>query len=90
MFHNEVRQGLYHTGDGTGNFCTLIEGNTGAILFDTLFGFEDLKSYLSRLTRFEPIVINSHCHFDHPGGNYQFDRVYMCEHEFSSPELGLA
>ena len=88
LFHKEIREGLYHIGDGRDNFCTLITGNSGAILFDTMLGFDDLKSYVAELTQFEPMVINSHCHFDHAGGNYQFDRVHMSEGEF--PLLDLA
>ena len=88
LFHKEVRSGLYHIGDGRGNFCTLIVGETGAVLYDTMLGFDDLKSYVAELSRFEPMVINSHCHFDHMGGNWQFDRVYMSEADFPLMELG--
>ena len=88
LFHKEIRKDLYHIGDGRGNFCTLIVGESGAILIDTMLGFDDLRSYVSELTAFEPVVINSHCHFDHAGGNYQFDRVYMSEAEF--PLLDMA
>ena len=88
LFHQEIRKNLYHIGDGRGNFCTLIVGETGAILFDTMLGFDDLKGYVVELTQFDPMVINSHCHFDHAGGNHQFDRVYMSREEF--PLLDLA
>ncbi len=88
LFHKEIEDKIYHIGDGRGNFCTLIVGETGAILFDTMLGFDDLKGYVAELTSFEPMVINSHCHFDHAGGNHQFDRVYMSEGEF--PLLDLA
>lgn len=90
LFHKEVRDGIYHIGDGRGNFCTLIVGETGAILFDTMLGFDDLKGYVAGLTDFEPMVINSHCHFDHMGGNWQFDRVYMNESDFPLMELGYS
>lgn len=88
LFHEEIRDGLYHIGDGEGNFCTLITGEHGAILYDTMLGFEDLKGYVAGLTHHEPMVINSHCHFDHTGGNYQFGRVYMSAAEL--PLLDLA
>ena len=88
LFHQEVKKGIFHIGDGRGNFCTLIVGETGAILFDTMLGFDDLKGYVAELTPLEPMVINSHCHFDHAGGNHQFDRVYMSAEEF--PLLDLA
>lgn len=88
LTHKELFPGIYHIGDGRGNYCTLIVGDTGAILFDTMLGFDDLKGYVAELTQFDPMVINSHCHFDHAGGNHQFDRVYMGEGEF--PLLDLA
>ena len=87
LFHQEVKKGIFHIGDGRGNFCTLIVGEVGAILFDTMLGFDDLKGYVSELTPFEPMVINSHCHFDHAGGNHQFSRVYMAEGELGLLEL---
>lgn len=87
LFHTEIRKGLYHIGDGRGNFCTLITGERGAVLFDTMLGFDDLKHYVAELTELEPMVINSHCHFDHVGGNFQFDHVYMHEKEFPLLEL---
>lgn len=90
LFHKEIRGGLYHIGDGRGNFCTLIVGETGAVLYDTMMGFDDLKGYVAGLTQFEPMVINSHCHFDHIGGNYQFDHVYMSEADFPLMELGYS
>ena len=86
----EIMTGVWHIGDGRGNFCTLIVGETGAILFDTMMGFDDLKGYVAGLTPFAPMVINSHCHFDHIGGNRQFDRVYMSEAEFPLLELGAS
>ena len=80
--HIEIRTGIWHITDGHNNYCTLISGSQKAILFDTMMGFGDLKGYIAQLTDFEPMVINSHCHYDHIGGNYQFDRVWMCELDF--------
>ena len=88
--HKQILDGVYHIGDGRGNFCTLLVGKTGAILYDTMMGLEDLKGYVAGLTAFEPMVINSHCHFDHVGGNYQFDRVYMGEEDFPLLDVGLS
>lgn len=42
------------------------------------------------LTEFDPMVINSHCHFDHVGGNYQFNKVYMGERDFPLLDVGLS
>ena len=85
----KIVEGVYHIGDGRGNFCTLLSGKTGAVLYDTAMGLEDLQEYISGLTEFDPIVINSHCHFDHVGGNCQFNRVYMGEADFPLLDVGL-
>jgi glyoxylase-like metal-dependent hydrolase (beta-lactamase superfamily II) len=87
LFHKEIVDGLYHIGDGRGNFCTLVTGECGAVLFDTMLGFDDLKGYAASLTPHEPMVINSHCHFDHAGGNHQFARIHMSREEFPLLEL---
>lgn len=87
--HKKISEGVYHIGDGRGNFCTLLSGETGAVLYDTMMGLEDLKGYVAKLTTFEPMIINSHCHFDHAGGNYQFEKVYMSEREIPLLDAGL-
>jgi len=86
----EVLPGIWHIGDDRDNFCTLIVGESGAILFDTTMGFDDLKGCVAEITPHEPMVINSHSHFDHIGGNRQFDKVYMHPAEFDLLELGAS
>lgn len=90
LTHKEIMEGVYHICDGRDNYATLLVGGRKAILFDTMAGFEDLKSYVAQLTAMEPMVINSHSHFDHMGGNYQFDCAYMTQPEIDLLELGLA
>lgn len=60
-----------------GNACTLVLGREKALLFDTMAGLGDLKGYVGALTSLPLTVVNSHGHFDHMGGNYQFDAAYM-------------
>ena len=60
-----------------GNCCTLVLGREKALLFDTMAGLGDLKSYVEQLTDLPVTVVNSHGHFDHMGGNYQFEDTYM-------------
>jgi glyoxylase-like metal-dependent hydrolase (beta-lactamase superfamily II) len=61
----------------------LIVGTRKALLFDTGLGIGDIKKVVSEITSLEPIVINSHTHYDHIGGNYQFREIYGMENEFS-------
>jgi len=61
----------------------LIEGEDGALLFDTGNGIEDIKAVVDRLTNKPVTVINSHSHYDHVGGNHQFDRILSVSTDFS-------
>lgn len=53
----------------------LIAGSEKALLFDTGNGIGDIKAVVDQLTDKPVLVVNSHSHFDHIGGNYQFDTV---------------
>ncbi len=55
----------------------LIIGSEKALLWDTGMGMFDIKSVVESFTDKELIVVNSHCHFDHVGGNIQFDKTYI-------------
>src|SRR5205807_9970929 len=54
----------------------LIVGEQRALLFDTGMGISDVKKVVEELTKLPVIVLNSHTHDDHVGGNWEFDRVY--------------
>jgi glyoxylase-like metal-dependent hydrolase (beta-lactamase superfamily II) len=54
----------------------LIVGTKRAILFDTGMGISDIKKVAEELTKLPIVVLNSHTHDDHVGGNWQFDTVY--------------
>lgn len=53
----------------------LIAGSEASVLFDTGNGIGDIKAVVDQLTDKPVRVINSHSHFDHIGGNYQFDEI---------------
>jgi glyoxylase-like metal-dependent hydrolase (beta-lactamase superfamily II) len=55
----------------------LIEGNDSALLVDTGIGIADIKSLVRTLSQKPLIVINTHGHSDHAGGNYQFAKIYV-------------
>lgn len=61
----------------------LMAGKTKAILFDTGMGISNVKKIVAELTKLPIIVLNSHTHDDHVGGNWQFDSVYSMDTEFS-------
>ncbi len=56
----------------------LVEGRDRAALIDTGMGRGDLRAALDRaVPGKELLVFNTHCHFDHSAGNFQFPAVYM-------------
>jgi len=74
--------------DGMGDpWIFVIDGPEKALLIDTGFGLGDLKGLVEKLIGKdkEYYVANTHSHFDHAYGNFQFDRVYC--HEYEVPLL---
>ena len=67
----------------------LVLGTEKALLIDTGFGLSDLKAYVQTLTTLPLMVLNTHVHPDHSGGNGQFDAVYVGEHETPETDDGV-
>jgi len=61
----------------------LIVGSQRALLFDTGMGISDIKKVVAELTKLPVIVLNSHTHNDHVGGNWEFDTIYGMDTEFT-------
>jgi glyoxylase-like metal-dependent hydrolase (beta-lactamase superfamily II) len=61
----------------------LITGQRQALLFDTGMGIGDIKKVTSELTKLPIVVLNSHTHHDHVGGNWQFETVYGMDTNFT-------
>ena len=51
----------------------LVVGKTSAMVIDTAYGFLDLSQAVRSVTDLPLIVINTHGHVDHSGGNFYFD-----------------
>jgi len=61
----------------------LIVGTKQALLFDTGMGIADIRLVVRRLTSRPVVVLNSHTHDDHVGGNWQFEFVYGMDTDFT-------
>ena len=61
----------------------LIAGEKKALLFDTGMGISDIKKVTAELTKLPIIVLNSHTHDDHVGGNWEFDTIYAMDTDFT-------
>lgn len=53
----------------------LIAGSERALLVDTGMGFVPLRPVVESITNRPVVVVNSHYHFDHVGGNHEFGDV---------------
>ena len=72
-----IKDNIYHIYEKGDVGCTLILGTEKAMLIDTGFGFEDLRPTIDSLTNLPLIVVNTHGHTDHAGGNRYFEQVWM-------------
>src|ERR1700741_5318401 len=61
----------------------LIVGTKQAVLFDTGMGIGDIHSLVSRMTSRPIVVLNSHTHNDHVGGNWQFPFIFGMDTAFT-------
>jgi glyoxylase-like metal-dependent hydrolase (beta-lactamase superfamily II) len=61
----------------------LIVGHKQAVLFDTGMGMGNIRKITAKLTSRPIVVLNSHTHDDHVGGNWQFDFIYGMDTEFT-------
>jgi glyoxylase-like metal-dependent hydrolase (beta-lactamase superfamily II) len=60
----------------------LIVGNESALLIDTGCGLFPIKPIINKLIGEKNlIVVNTHSHFDHIGGNSEFEEIYIHENE---------
>lgn len=53
----------------------LIVGTKQALMFDTGIGLMPIRPVAEQLTNLPIEVLNSHTHYDHVGGNAEFDRI---------------
>lgn len=57
----------------------LIRGQERSVLLDTGLGLADISGAVATVCPEEPLVVNSHVHFDHVGGNELFAETAMHE-----------
>jgi hypothetical protein len=84
---HEIRPGLfaiYEPGQFEEVISYLVVGTEKALLFDTGLGIGDMRAVVAELTELEPIVVNSHTHYDHVGGNHQFQTVCGTASEYTA------
>lgn len=80
--HRPLAPGVLQLTGPLGCCATLVLGTRGALLFDVMSGIGDLRGYVESLTPLPLTVVCSHGHFDHAGGCYQFDEVWLSPEEY--------
>ncbi|MEI7601741.1 MAG: MBL fold metallo-hydrolase [Aestuariivirga sp.] len=66
----------------------LILGSERAVLFDTGMGIENIRVAAETITDLPILVVNSHYHFDHAGGNHLFEDIAIHEAGAAALEQG--
>jgi glyoxylase-like metal-dependent hydrolase (beta-lactamase superfamily II) len=61
----------------------LIVGHKQAVLFDTGMGISDIRRVTTKLTAHPVVVLNSHTHDDHVGGNWEFVYIFGMDTDFT-------
>lgn len=74
---------IYEPGQFEEVISFLILGEQRALLFDSGLGIGDMRTVVAKLTDLDVVVLNSHSHYDHIGGNHQFDTVYATGKDYS-------
>lgn len=79
----ETVYAIYEDGQFEEVISYLVLGEDRAALIDTGNGIGDIKTLVDGLTELPVMVVNTHTHGDHIGGNHQFNEVAAYDSEFS-------
>ncbi len=74
---------LYEPGQFEEVISFLILGDDRALLFDSGLGIGDIRAAVAPFIDRDIVLLNSHTHYDHVGGNYQFDTIWGLDTPFS-------
>ena len=75
--------------DHTYALCYLVEGRDYALLIDSILGFGNLKAFCETLTEKPVILVNTHAHSDHYGGNFFFESCYLHHRDIGAFQSGI-
>lgn len=85
----KLRRDIYLIAEPMHVNCYLIVGSDRAVLFDSGLGIGRIRRQVEEITDKPVTVINSHHHFDHVGGNAEFDEIAVhergVEHHHTGP-----
>ncbi|MCF8068822.1 MAG: MBL fold metallo-hydrolase [Desulfobacterales bacterium] len=87
---DEVEDGIFVVEEPYHVQSFLINGQTHSALIDTGTGFRNIREAIKHLLRDDVIVLNTHWHFDHVGGNVLFDNIGISKSEAHLIEYDLS
>ena len=73
----EIEPGLHLVAEPGHVFSWLIAGSERSVLLDTGLGLADIAAAIAPVAAAPTVVVNSHVHFDHVGGNQLFEHTEM-------------
>ena len=80
--YTKIRENIWQIAEDKGVYSTLVKGSKMAVLIDTGYGARNLRAFVEENITTPYMVINSHGHPDHMGGNHWFDTVYAIKEEW--------
>jgi glyoxylase-like metal-dependent hydrolase (beta-lactamase superfamily II) len=83
--YREVVPGVWLIAEPSHVNTWLVQGKESAVLLDTGMGIEPIRPIAERISTTPVEVVNTHYHFDHTGGNYEFETIAI--HELGAPLL---
>jgi hydroxyacylglutathione hydrolase len=96
LSHSLFESNIWIINDNNQDNIYVVEGENAALIIDTGLGYQNLKEYVRKLTKKPLVVVNSHAHPDHAGGNDVFEHVHIHKDElealryFTSEEIMLS
>ncbi|MEA2444578.1 MAG: hypothetical protein QOJ12_1870 [Thermoleophilales bacterium] len=85
-FHTrEFHRGVWLVAEPSHVNTWLVAGQERAVLLDTGLGIAPIRPVAEGLTDLPVSVLNTHSHFDHVGGNHEFEEIAI--HELGAPAL---
>jgi glyoxylase-like metal-dependent hydrolase (beta-lactamase superfamily II) len=83
FYTRSVAPGVWLIAEPQHVYTWLVEGSDRAVILDTGMGVLPIRPVAERLTRRPLSVVNTHYHFDHIGGNWEFEERAI--HEIGAP-----
>ena len=75
----QISRGVWSIAEPSHVNMWLVEGRERAVLLDTGLGIARVRPVVEELTRLPVSVVNTHYHFDHVGGNHEFEDTAIHE-----------